>query len=103
MHVIAKAKFDEATKNFPNDVRAIDDLYRLLKKGDFKTPEELIKAVPSLDNFKYLDKWYVIDINGSNLRLLAFIEFTNQKVFVRHILNHKQYDKFVDAHRKGKK
>ena len=26
-----------------------------------------------LDNFKYRDKWWVLDIGGNNLRLLAFM------------------------------
>lgn len=30
---------------------------------------------PSLDNFKYKDKWYVLNIGGDNLRLMTLSNF----------------------------
>jgi mRNA interferase HigB len=100
MHVIAKKMFNDAMKKYPNDAYAIQDLYRLLNSGNFKNPDELIKVTPSLDNFKYKDKWWVIDIGGNNLRLLAFIEFRHNRVFVKHIVNHAEYDKLTIRYRK---
>ena len=103
MHVITRKRFDEAIKSFPNDAKAIDDLFRALKRGKFKTPEEIKKAFPSYDNFKYKDKWNVIDINGGNLRMIAYVDLTTQQVFVKHIVTHPEYEKITDKHRKGKK
>ena len=100
MHVIARKIFNDATKKYPNDAKAIDDLYRLLKSGTFKDPSELRKVVPSLDNFKYKDKWWVVDIGGNNLRMIAFIEFKNSRVYVKHIVNHPDYDKLTERYRK---
>ena len=37
------------------------------------------KEFPTLDNFKYKDKRYVIDIGGNNLRIMAMVLFKNQK------------------------
>ncbi|HCJ9604726.1 TPA: type II toxin-antitoxin system HigB family toxin, partial [Escherichia coli] len=59
---------------------------------------------PSLDNFKYLDKHYVIDIGRNELRVIALIFFESEKFYVRHVFTHKEYDAFVAKHRtKGKK
>lgn len=41
----------------------------------------------------YKDKWWVIDIGGNNLRLLAFIEFRDNRMYVKHIVTHADYDK----------
>ncbi len=101
MHVIKKNAFDEAGRKFPNERVAIEGAFQILNKGTFKTPEELKKAFPSLDNFKYKDKWYVVDIGGNNLRLMALIFFRNQKFYVKHIVTHAEYDKLCEKYRKG--
>ncbi|QDO84049.1 type II toxin-antitoxin system HigB family toxin [Shewanella psychropiezotolerans] len=50
------------------------------------------KFFATLDNFKYEDKWWVIDIGGNNLRLIAFIEFKDNRMYVKHICSHADYD-----------
>ena len=101
MHVIAKLAFVEAARRFPQDRKALLGIYRLLKRGMFETPEELKALFPSLDNFKYLDHGYVIDVGGNNLRILAVIYFNGQKLFVRHIVTHNEYDRLCIRYRKG--
>ncbi len=101
MHVIAKMAFLEAARKFPQDRKALMDTHRLLKAGKFKNPEELKNLFPSLANFKYLDHGYVIDVGGNNLRILAIIYFQGQKLFIRHIVSHKEYDQLCDRYRKG--
>ena len=100
MHVIAKKTFNDAMNKYPNDATAIQDLYKLLNSNNFTTPDELKKITPSLDNFKYKDKWWIIDIGGNNLRLIAFIEFRHNKLFVKHIVNHAEYDKITSRYRR---
>jgi len=64
MHVISRRPFFEAAKRYPNSRVAIEDCYRVLKNGTFENPEALRRVFPSLDNFKYRDRWWVIDISG---------------------------------------
>lgn len=99
MHVIARKIFNDAIKKYPNDAGAIENLYRVLNSGRFKDPNELKKVIPSLDNFKYKDKWWVVDIGGNNLRMIAFIEFRHGRVYVKHIVNHPDYDKLTDRYK----
>ncbi|MFL0797321.1 MAG: type II toxin-antitoxin system HigB family toxin [Cellvibrionaceae bacterium] len=100
MHVISRKPFNDAAKAYPNDANAIDALYKTLRNGTFKSPEELRTLHPSLDNFKYKDKWWVIDIGGNNLRLIAFIEFRDCRMYVKHIVNHAEYDKLCKKYAK---
>ncbi|WP_448215717.1 type II toxin-antitoxin system HigB family toxin [Endozoicomonas sp. 2B-B] len=93
MHVISRKPFNEAAKKYPNDATAIDATYKSLRNSDFHSPNELSSLFPSLDNFKYKDKWWVIDIGGNNLRLVAFIEFRDSRMYVKHIVSHSEYDK----------
>ena len=101
MHVISKKPFSEASNKYPNDREAIIDVYNVLRKGAFKTPLILKGTFASLDNFKYKDKWWVIDIGGNNLRLIVVILFTTQKVLVKHIVTHPEYDKLTQRYKKG--
>ncbi|MGL1957307.1 MAG: type II toxin-antitoxin system HigB family toxin [Colwellia sp.] len=101
MHVISRKPFNDATRKYPNDASAIEDMFKLLKNGIYHTPEELKKVFGTLDNFKYKDKWWVIDIGGNNLRLIAFIEFQDNRMYVKHICSHADYDKICKSIRRG--
>lgn len=95
MHVISRKPFNDAKIKYPNDAKALEKTYLLLKKGNYKTPEELKNVFASLDNFKPKDKWWIIDIGGNNLRLMAFIEFKHNSLYVKHIVTHAEYDKLT--------
>jgi mRNA interferase HigB len=100
MHVLSKRPFNDMARKHPNDAIALMEAYRALSKGIFKNPEELRAVFPSIDRFKYKDKWWVIDIGGNNLRIIAAIEFIHSRMYVKFIGSHSDYDKFTDKHRK---
>lgn len=100
MHVISRKPFSEAAKKYPNDAAVIDAAYKLLRNGNFNSPQELKALFPSLDNFKHKEKWWVIDIGGNNLRLIAFIEFRDNRMYVKHIVTHAEYDKLCKKYAK---
>ena len=81
MHVISKKPFNHAAKKYPNDRLALMEMYRVLNSIEFKTPEELRAVFPSLDNFKYKDRWWVLDVGGNNLRMMAFIQFVSGRIY----------------------
>lgn len=99
MHIISKRPFNDAANKHPNDKEALLDLYRTLKKSSFKTPEEMKKIFKTLDNFKYKDKWYVLDVGGNNLRIIALIQFVNKRIYIKHIVNHADYDRLCKKYR----
>ena len=100
MHVISRRPFNDASRKYPNDANAIDAAYKTLRNGTFTEPLELKSVFPSLDNFRYKDKWWVIDIGGNNLRLIAFIEFRDNRMYVKHIVPHDEYDKLCQKYAK---
>lgn len=102
MHVISKEPFEQAARLFPSDATAIKALYRLVRETDFKSPDELRAAVPSLDNFKYRNKWWVLDVGGNHLRVIVYINFVNKRFYVKHIATHTEYDKLTRYYRENK-
>jgi mRNA interferase HigB len=102
MHLISLKTLSEASQRFPQHSQELLMLARIIEKGHFPTPESLRKIYPTLDNFKYLDKHYVINIARNELRLIALIFFESQKFYVRDIMTHADYLRFTETHR-GKK
>lgn len=99
MHVISKKPFIDAARLYPNDADALERTYKVLLSGHFDTPAELKRVFPSLDNFKYRDKWWVLDVGGNNLRMLMFIEFRDDRLYVKQIVPHAEYDKLCKRYR----
>ena len=55
---------------------------------------------PLMDKFRSLDKWWVLDVGGNNLRVLAFIQFVNKRIYIKHIVSHADYDKLTRKYMK---
>lgn len=101
MHVISRRPFKIAANTYPNQKQALEDLYKMFCKYDCKSPDEMRQLFPSLDNFKFKDKWWVLDIGGNHLRMIAFIQFVQRRVYIKHILTHAEYDKLCKRYAKG--
>lgn len=66
MHVVSRAPFDVATRKFPNQALALEDLYRVQKNEHFPSPDVMRKRF-RLERMKYREKWWVIDVGGGHL------------------------------------
>lgn len=100
MNVISKRPFNDAAKKYPNDRVALMEIFKVLQRTSFHNPEELKGVYASLDNFKYKDKWWVLDVGGNNLRIVTFIQFVNKRMYIKHIVNHADYDKLTNRYMK---
>lgn len=56
--------------------------------ANFATPRQAFHATDRVGDF------YVSDIGGNKFRLVAAAHFNVQKLYVRHVLTHKEYDKW---------
>ncbi|PKE29934.1 addiction module toxin RelE [Rahnella sp. AA] len=103
MHLITMRALAEAAVRFPQYKADLLSLGKVIEKGNFPNPAALRKVYPSLDNFKYLDKHYVINIARNDVRVIALIFFESQKFYVKGVYTHTEYDRFTDLHRGKKK
>jgi len=100
MNVISKRPFREAARKYPNERSSLLDMFKVLRSTNFHSPDELKAVFPSLDNFKYRNKWWVLDVGGNNLRVIAYIQFVNKRIYIKHIVGHSEYDKLTSTYRK---
>jgi mRNA interferase HigB len=89
VHIITKRRVVEAKSKYPACASALDGWLKVVEKNTFTTFADLKKAFNSIDK---VGKLYVFDIGGNKLRLIASIHFNRQKLYIRHILTHKEYD-----------
>ena len=90
MHVITQKRIWDAKKNFPECATALGGWYRIIKKNSFNNFAALKKVFNTVDKTQDL---YIFDVGGNKLRLVANIHFNRQKIYIRFILTHKEYDK----------
>ena len=89
MHVITKMRIIEAKNKYPNCTSALNGWYIVINNNSFSNFAELKKTFNSIDK---VGKLYVFDIGGNKLRIIASIHFNRQKLYIRNVLTHKEYD-----------
>lgn len=90
MHIITQQRIWAAKRKYPDAESALDGWYRVMKKNQFDHFAKLKRSFNSVDK---VGSYYVFNIGGNKLRLIANIHFNRQKVYVRHVLTHKEYDR----------
>lgn len=66
--------------------RALD---RVIRKGRFSNLAELRQTFPHADQ---VGKFTVFNIGGNKARLIAALHYNRNKLFIRHVLTHNEYD-----------
>ena len=56
---------------------------------EYESFDSLLRTFPSADQVKDL---VIFNIGGNKYRLIASIHFNRGKVYIRHVLTHRQYD-----------
>ena len=90
MHIITRKRLNEFAEKHPDTKAALQRWYRLMKSGRFSSFAELRKTFPSADQ---VGKLTVFNIGGDKARLIAAIHYNRQKVYIRAVLTHDEYDK----------
>jgi mRNA interferase HigB len=89
MHVITRKRLNEFANRYPETKTALVHWYRLIKQGRFSSFSELRSLFPSVDQ---VGKLTVFNVAGNKVRLIAAIHYNRNKVYIRSILTHEEYD-----------
>jgi len=90
MHIITRKRLLEFAKKHPDCAAALESWYRIVKRTDFNSFTELRQTFPSADKVRNLT---VFNIDGKKARLIAAIHYNTHRIYIRHILTHKDYDR----------
>jgi mRNA interferase HigB len=61
-----------------------------MQTTSFRNFDELRATFPSADA---VDDLIVFNLGGNKYRLIASIHFNHSKVYIRHVLTHREYDR----------
>ena len=89
MHLISLKTIKEFINRHPESKPTLLALAKILSNTDFDDFDELRAAVPQVD---YVKPFHVFNV-GRAYRLVAMIHFNRKKIYVRHILTHREYDR----------
>jgi mRNA interferase HigB len=94
-HIISYSLINSFSKTHPDAKSSLDTWYQLVKKNNFTNFLEVKALFPSVDVVKNKkgDSLTVFNIQGNNVRLIAAIHYNRNKLYIRDILTHDEYDK----------
>lgn len=90
MHIVTQKRIWEAKAKWPHAATALEAWYRLVKASAPQDFAEMKKLFPATDK---VGTQHVFDIGGNKLRLIAIVQYRAQKLFIQHVLDHREYDK----------
>ena len=78
------------SEKHPDCASALDSWYRVVKHTRFTSFAELRRTFPNADQVGNLT---VFNIGGNKARLVAAVHYRAQRVYIRDVLTHKEYDR----------
>jgi mRNA interferase HigB len=90
MHVISRKKLLRAATLYGGLAAPLDAWFRIAKKAEWRSLEEVRKVFPSADR---VEKYTVFNIKGNTFRLIVEINYKTGRIFIRHELTHAEYAK----------
>lgn len=99
MRVISKTPLVEFWTKHPAAKESIDVWYKLVRGKVFVDLTDLKRTFRSVD---YVPKFTVFDVGGNNVRVITVIHYNRQRLYVRHVFTHPEYDRWSKPYRSGK-
>ena len=95
MHIISQKTIDDFASQHPTAKASLNSWLKIVSKTRISNFNELRAAFPSADVVKNAkgDNLTVFNIHGNDIPLIAAIHYNRNKLYIRHILTHSEYDK----------
>ena len=88
--MISNKALREFASVHPEADEPLQNWRRLVERGSFQTFAELRATFASVDK---VGDQFVFNIGGNKFRLIAGIHFAAQRLYVKAVLTHREYDK----------
>ena len=89
MHVVSVKMGRDYWERHPDTENALRAWFRYVEHSDWKRFADVRVSFPSADQ---VGKFTLFNIGGNKCRLIAAIHYNRDKVFVRAVLTHEDYD-----------
>ena len=89
MRLISNSTLREVSAHRPEADEALQGWRRRVEKCGCRNFAELKQAFNAVDK---AGDYFVFNLGGNHYRVVAAIHFDRQKLFVRHVFTHREYD-----------
>ncbi|WP_375491029.1 type II toxin-antitoxin system HigB family toxin [uncultured Nostoc sp.] len=90
MHIITRLRLTEFWQKHPNAQTSLRLWYKITSLAQWQNFVELRQVFPSADQ---VGNFTVFNIGGNNYRLITLVGYKYEKIFIRYVLTHAEYDK----------
>ena len=90
MHIITRKRLLDFAQKHPACKSGLEISYRIIKSSKFNKFAEIRKVFPSADQ---VGKFTVFNIGGNKARVIVAIHYNTQRVYIRYVLTHAEYDR----------
>ena len=89
MHIISRKRLKEAATRYRDIEAPLDVWFRIAKRASWQNLADVRKTFANAD---LVNRWTVFNIKGNRYRLITEINYRFQRVYIRHVLTHAEYD-----------
>jgi mRNA interferase HigB len=93
MRIVSKKKIVDFCRGNAASKTALEIWYKKVNKAEWEHFSELKRSFPSADFVG--NHRVVFNIKGNDFRLIAIVIYISQKVYIRWIGTHSQYNKII--------
>jgi mRNA interferase HigB len=90
MHIITKTRLVDFWSKHPDSQPSLSSWYKRVRLATWENFNDLRSVFSSADSVANLT---VFNVGGNKYRLIALVDYQYQKVFIRAVLTHSEYDK----------
>ena len=90
LHIISRKRLKEAATLHGDLEAPLDVWFRIVKRASWQNLADVRKTFASAD---LVNRWTVFNVKGNRYRLVAEINYRFQRVYIRHVLTHTDYDR----------
>jgi len=90
MRILSKPALREFWEKHPTAMAPLQEWWKSVKGQTWNNSADVKNTYHSADIYR---DCFIFNIGGNNFRLIAKIDFKTQRLFVRSIMTHKEYDK----------
>jgi mRNA interferase HigB len=98
MHVISRRALREFWERHPPAKLPLAAWFRVFETTGFANFTALKRIFRSAD---YLAPYTIFDVGGNKYRVIAVIHYNRQRVYVRHVFTHSEYDEWSEDMRRS--
>jgi len=90
MHLISRKKFRPFVKDYADALVPLSRWFKLARRAHWSNFAGVRADFPQADQ---VERFIVFNVGGNKYRLIVEINYRTQRVYIRHVLTHMEYDR----------